>query len=105
MNCIGNLSNKNSPLLWRRVVFLGLEHLALIDIQEIEIVVPVTGHSFLPPDRVFDLCEMKIRKLELIAKREEIYNLNAENVSLKIVGKDCAVADFREANKTFMKET
>ena len=92
--------NKNSIFVAMCSFWLGT--LAPNHIKEIEVVFPVTGHSFLPPDRVFGLCEKKIRKLEVIATREEIYDLIAENASIKILGKYCEVADFREAAKTLM---
>lgn len=42
------------------------------NIEEVELVFPITGHSFLPPDRVFGNIEREIKKLEEIIKPEEI---------------------------------
>lgn len=45
------------------------------NIEVLEIVFPVTGHSFLPPDRVFGNVERGIKKLEEIIKPEEVVKL------------------------------
>lgn len=65
----------------------------------------MTGHSFLPSDRVFGFIEKKLKKREVIATREEIYDLISEHGKVKHVGKDCDVADFRTTTRNNMKET
>lgn len=41
-------------------------------IKTIEIVFPVTGHSFMPADRVFGVIEKELKKLEVILHPKEI---------------------------------
>lgn len=40
-------------------------------IKKIELVFPIPGHSFIPPDRVFGLIEKEIRYMENIITPEE----------------------------------
>nr|CAH7766309.1 unnamed protein product [Callosobruchus chinensis] len=40
-------------------------------IKTLEVVFPIVGHSFLPPDRVFGLTERKIKKQNVIIMQEE----------------------------------
>ncbi|KAG8191843.1 hypothetical protein JTE90_022832 [Oedothorax gibbosus] len=54
-------------------------------IKEIEIIYPVTGHSFLPPDRVFGNIENVLKRSEVVPNPEEIYKIISEFATVKIV--------------------
>lgn len=60
--CAGQ--NKNSAII--AMISLWLYSYAPHHIKEVEIIYPVTGHSFLPPDRVFGNIEKEFRKPEVI---------------------------------------
>lgn len=51
-------------------------------IKKIELVFPITGHSFMPPDRVFGNIEKKIRKKEVIVKPEEYIDFISEHATV-----------------------
>lgn len=40
-------------------------------IKKIELIFPIPGHSFIPPDRVFGLIEKEIKHMENIVQPEE----------------------------------
>lgn len=66
------------------------------DVIEIELMYPVMGHSFLPPDRGFGQIEKETRKLEVIAEPYEksvtFFNLS----SVVNIGEGaCAVYDWK----------
>lgn len=56
--------NKNTSVLGMACKYL-IDH-APDHIKSIEIVFPIVGHSFLPPDRVFAQIEKKVKKTETI---------------------------------------
>lgn len=60
--------NKNSFLIGMASKWLSE---APSTLKTIEIIFPVTGHSFLPADRVFAMTEKQIRKLESIVEPRE----------------------------------
>lgn len=69
-------------------------------INEVEIIYPV--HSFLPPDRAFGKIEKVLKQSEVIQNPDEVYEIISNFSSVKIVGKDCSVLDFKSCvNNTF----
>lgn len=71
--------------------------------NEVEIIYPVTGHSFLPPDRVLSNIEKVLKQSEAIQNPEGYYKIISKFASVKIVGKDCSVLDFKSCvNNTFI---
>lgn len=64
--CAGQ--NKNSAII--AMISMWLDSHAPNHIKEVEIVYPVTGHSFIPPDRVFGNIEKVFRKSEVILSPE-----------------------------------
>lgn len=75
------------------------------NIETVELVFPVTGHSFIPPDRVFGNIEKKIKIHENIVSPDEYKNIIAEHGTIIRLGTDCVVADFKAAAETVMKTT
>lgn len=75
------------------------------NIEVVELVFPVTGHSFIPPDRVFGNIEKKIRNYENIVNPEEYKKIIAEHGTVIALGRECVVADFKTAAETVFKST
>ncbi|CAH2101311.1 unnamed protein product [Euphydryas editha] len=69
--CTGQ--NKNSMLIAMLSCWLTKD--APAQIHLVEVVFPVVGHSFLPPDRVFARIEKELRKLENIIKPKEYFDV------------------------------
>lgn len=75
------------------------------NIETIELVFPVTGHSFIPPDRVFGNIEKKIRAFENIINPNQYKEILSEHGTIIELGSDCVVADFKQAAEAVLKST
>lgn len=75
------------------------------NIKSIEIVFPVTGHSYMPADRVFGVIEKKLKKLDIIIHPDNIKEIIAETATLVELGKDCPVSNWRDSCKNVIKPT
>lgn len=75
-------------------------------IKTIELIFPVTGHSFMPPDRVFGKSEKRLRKIETIVTPDE-YAEEIENIGSKILrrGEDWHVFGWKAEAKRVLKTT
>ncbi|KAL0879252.1 hypothetical protein ABMA27_003032 [Loxostege sticticalis] len=96
--------NKNSIMLGMLSKWL-LEHAT---VKKIEIIFPVTGHSFMPPDRVFGNTEKVIKKREVIIQPEEYCNVISSNATVTNL-RDIEVfqkrLDFKSATQKVYKPT
>lgn len=74
-------------------------------IKTVEIVFPIVGHSFIPPDRVFAQIEKKIRRKEVIVQPEEYVNFIEENFTVWNLAdpETVTVYDWREESKKYLK--
>ncbi|KAJ8949785.1 hypothetical protein NQ314_008112 [Rhamnusium bicolor] len=70
---------------------------------KLELVFPVTGHSFLPPDRVFGNIEAKIRKLEVIENPQVYLDLISESSTVIRMGTDCRIFDWKSSLQQVLK--
>ncbi|KAJ8720690.1 hypothetical protein PYW08_006155 [Mythimna loreyi] len=86
--------NKNSFLISMASKWLGE---APPTLKTIEIIFPVTGHSFLPADRIFALTEVQIRKLETIVDPKEYEAIIAAHATVNKLGTEVPVYDYRSA--------
>ncbi|KAI4455742.1 dna-directed rna polymerases i ii and iii subunit rpabc2 [Holotrichia oblita] len=86
--------NKNSTLIGMCSKWLVT---APLNVASIELVFPVTGHSFLPPDRVFGQIERKLRKREVIAMPSEYVEIFSESATTVELGQECRVFDWKTA--------
>lgn len=66
-------------------------------VKRVEVIFPVTGHSYMPPDRVFALIEKKCRVHEAIINPEEYKNIIQEHATIRNLGSDIRVFDWRAA--------
>ncbi|CAG9792679.1 unnamed protein product [Diatraea saccharalis] len=75
------------------------------NISSIELVFPVTGHSYMPADRQFGIIEKKIRKMDTIVHPDEITDVISETSTIIKLGSDCPVKDWRSSVKSVVKDT
>ncbi|CAH0715624.1 unnamed protein product, partial [Brenthis ino] len=75
------------------------------NIESIELIFPVTGHSFMPADRQFSIIEKKLKKYEVFLHPDEIRNIIGKTSTLVNLGVDCLVSDWRKAVKDIVKPT
>lgn len=94
--------NKNSILLSALMNWL---YMNTQNIKSIEIIFPVTGHSFLPPDRVFALTEKQIRKMETILLPEDYMDVLKEHATVLRLGTDIPIFDFKTQSRNVLKST
>lgn len=72
---------------------------------QLELIFPVTGHSFLPSDRVFALTEKVIKKKETILQPEEYINIISERATVFQLGTDVPILDWKRVCKDVLKNT
>lgn len=92
--------NKNSTLVamvcsW----FLSASQ----NIQDVEIIFPVTGHSYIPPDRVFGHSEKEIKRHEVILLPEEYKDIFSHYATVKQLGVDCQNLNWKEAKDAIIR--
>ena len=73
------------------------------EITSLEIVYPVTGHSFFPSDRVFGLIERYINKKKTIIQKQEYHAVFKKHGKLKLIGQDWLVYDWKKEAGLHMK--
>ncbi|GBP36325.1 hypothetical protein EVAR_22457_1 [Eumeta japonica] len=69
----------------------------------LEVIFPVVGHSYIPPDRVFALIEKEVKKREIIANPQEYLEIISQFSSVIHLGTDCKVFDWKDAMTNIMK--
>lgn len=93
--------NKNSILMAMCIKWLG--HCAPPSVTKLEVIFPVVGHSFIPPDRVFARIEKVIKKMETIVTVTEYENIFADHGTVFKLGSDVDVKDWKQASKLAIK--
>lgn len=91
--------NKNTTLITMCCTWLSKQNL----ITNIEVVFPVRGHSFIPPDRVFGHIERDIRKKEVILEPEEYINIFSRYATVLKVGEAVEIKNWKEETSKFIK--
>ncbi|KAM3961860.1 LOW QUALITY PROTEIN: UDP-glycosyltransferase UGT48C1 [Aphomia sociella] len=74
------------------------------NVRRIEIVFPVVGHSFIPPDRVFAYVEKEVRKVECTIRPEDYLEIIGTHSTVIRLGSDCEVFNFKSSMGTVMKD-
>lgn len=97
--CAGQ--NKNSMMLG---MLLKWFNTAPSHIKRIEVIYPVTGHSFIPPDRVFALIEKKCRSRETIINPQEYLDLISEHATVRHLAIEIPIFDWRTATRNILKK-
>ncbi|KAJ8735227.1 hypothetical protein PYW07_006847 [Mythimna separata] len=72
-------------------------------VKSLELIFPIVGHSFIPPDRVFARIEKEIRKREIMANPEEYHEIIKNFATVIKLGDDCKVYDWKDAVGTNLK--
>lgn len=85
--------NKNSTVIGMLAFWLG--HKAPTSITTVELVFPVVGHSFIPPDRVFGLIERDIKRKSVIVDRTEYEEIIQNYSKLLKLGNDWQIFDWK----------
>lgn len=91
--------NKNSILISMCAYWLTM--CAPQTVKTVELIFPVPGHSFMPPDRVFGHIEKVIKNKEVIVQPSEYLDIYTEYGKVIKLGYDCPVKDW----KTYAKNT
>jgi hypothetical protein len=69
----------------------------------VELVFPIAGHSFIPPDRVFGNIEKEARHMKVIIDSKEYTNIIGNHATVAMLGSDCQVFDWKQAMKNNIK--
>lgn len=94
--------NKNSILMAMCAHWLTTK--APINIKSIEIIFPVVGHSFLPPDRVFAQIEKSVKTKESLVSLTEYNEIYDKFGTIVELGSDeCPVYDFKTEAGAYFK--
>lgn len=93
--------NKNSSMIG--MVQYWLKCCSPPQIQLVELVYPVVGHSFLPPDRVFGQIERKIKKCATIINPEMYLSKIKEYATVLRMGEDYPIFDWKSEVKKVLK--
>lgn len=95
--CAGQ--NKNTTLISMCCNWLAKQNV----ISKIEVVFPVRGHSFIPPDRVFGHIEVECKKKEIILEPQEYLHIFSKYGTVLKVGKDVEIYDWKTETRKFIR--
>lgn len=96
--CAGQ--NKNTILIGMLMKWFST---APRHLKKVEVIFPVTGHSYMPPDRVFAVIEKKCRVHEMIVNPDEYKDIIQEHATIRNLGSDVPVHDWRTAVRNTIK--
>lgn len=94
--------NKNSTLV--ATVCKWLSSNAPDTLKKVEMIFPIPGHSYIPPDRVFGVTEKEIKTRNTIIDPEEYINIFREHATVKMLGKEVVVYDWKKSLKGIIKD-
>lgn len=80
-----------------------LLEVAPVAIKSVELMFPVTGHSFLPSDRVFGNIEKRVKRKTVIATPDEYEEIFSEFSTVLKVGEDFPIYDFKTVCEEYLK--
>lgn len=92
--------NKNTSIM---CMILKWFSSAPANITRVEIIFPVVGHSFIPPDRVFARIEKVIRKHEVISNPQEYIEILRDHGTVFNLGDEIPVLDWRKEATSNLK--
>lgn len=94
--------NKNSVFLGMLAYWFRTK--APATLKRIEVVFPIVGHSFLPPDRVFAQIEKKITRTEIMVDPDEYFDIIKQHASVTYLGTpECALYNWKAAFRDVIK--
>ncbi len=95
--------NKNSIMITMCMLYMGKYTPA--NIETLEMIFPVTGHSFLLADRVFDMIEKEVKRKDMILNPAELLQIIKEFATVINVESDVKIYDFKGSTKSVIKNT
>lgn len=75
------------------------------NIKKLQLIFPITGHSFIPPDRVFGKIEKVLKKQDTIISPDYYYDTFQETGIVKKLGTDWVAYDWKESCQRILKST
>ncbi|XP_046684501.1 uncharacterized protein LOC124373972 [Homalodisca vitripennis] len=75
------------------------------NIKEVQLVFPMTGHSFIPPDRVFGNVEKEIKRCEVIVSPQEYIDIIGNFATVKKLGVDTVNLDWKSEVEQHIRKT
>ncbi|XP_063219455.1 uncharacterized protein LOC134545805 [Bacillus rossius redtenbacheri] len=94
--------NKNKILIAMLCKYLAED--APTSVNQVTLVFPVPGHSFIPPDRIFGRIESQVKKKSTILTRQDYENIIESHATLKRLGEECPVLHWKDAVSKVIKE-
>lgn len=94
--------NKNTVMI--AMLMYWLTHKAPTHITDVSVVFPVTGHSFLPPDRVFGQIERSLKKQDTILSPEELLKVISKYGTVVGLEESVTIYDFKSAGNDVVKK-
>lgn len=73
------------------------------NIEGVELIFPVRGHSFIPPDRLFGLCEKDFKKQEVIETPQGYIDIIQKYATIRRLGIDLEVFDWKQEASDHLK--
>lgn len=92
--------NKNSILITMLMYWLEK---APNNIEQVQMIFPVVGHSFIPPDRVFGASEKVIKKQQTIVDPNEYLKIFSSVATVINIEKQCKIFDWKSESRNFIK--
>lgn len=93
--------NKNSIVMGMLCAWLN--QFAPKTITKIEVIFPIVGHSFMPPDRVFGLIESKIKKTNVILDPKDYESIIEKYSKVLWLGNDWKAHDWKQLTSAHIK--
>lgn len=93
--------NKNTIMI---CMLMKLLHDVPTNIREIQLIFPVPGHSFIPPDRVFGRIEKELKKISTISSPEQYYKIFEKYGTVLKIGRDFNVYNWKAATGEIVRK-
>lgn len=93
--------NKNTTMMFMLQYWLTRH--APKNLKKIEVIFPIPGHSFIPPDRVFAQIEKRLKRIETLVDPAAHESILAESGTVFKPGRDYTDHDWKQASNVFIK--
>lgn len=100
--CADGCGGQNRNSIMVNMLSYMLLNIVPPNIKRIELIFPVPGHSFLPPDRVFGRIEKALRKIPTITDPKTYEEIFAQHGTVCILGENCSVFNWKETAKDYL---
>lgn len=103
--CSDGCGGQNKNIIVISMASSWMKRTAPNTLKTLELLFPVTGHSYIPPDRVFANIEKKIRRKDTIIRPEEYFQIFEESGNVLQLGVDWFAFDWKSACAENIKTT